>query len=147
MLDLLEEWKPALEKKGLAIAVITQASPDETKAFCAERAPGICCFSDPDRKVYSAYRLARGGLRETFLSLHVWLANGRAQREKGYRVELPPAGQDAFQMAGIFVIGTDGRIRLPYYYNDIADHPMAELALEGVLSTNWNVPFDAPFGG
>jgi peroxiredoxin len=53
ILDLLEEWKPALEKKGLAIAVITQASPDETKAFCAERAPGICCFSDPDRKVYS----------------------------------------------------------------------------------------------
>ena len=56
---------------------------------------------------------------------------------------MPPPGQDAMQMSGSFVIGTDGRIRLPYYYEHIADHPPIDLFLNGVLSTGW----DKPFGG
>jgi len=146
MMDMLSEWQPELKKRGVGIGVITQANAEQTKEFCAIHAPNLSCFCDPKREAYKAYGLPRGGLHETFLSLRVWRENGRARREKGYRVELPPAGQDAFQMAGTFVIGTDGHIRLPYYYEDIADHPLAELAFEGVLSTNWNTPFDAPLG-
>ena len=54
------------------------------------------------------------------------------------------AGQDAFQMSGIFIIGPDGRIRLPYYYDDIADHPPVELLMGGVMGMNWSTPFDSP---
>jgi peroxiredoxin len=146
MLDMLGELKPELEMKGLSLAVITQGNPEETKVFCSQHAAGMFCYCDPERKAYLAYGLARGGLRETFLSLRVWRANARASREKGYRVEFPPDGQDAYQMAGSFIIGKDGRIRLPYYYDDIADHPDATLLLQGVLDTDWNRPFDGALG-
>jgi hypothetical protein len=57
---------------------------------------------------------------------------------------MPPEGQDAYQMAGTFVIGTDGRIRLPYYYEDIADHPPVELLLHGLLGMQWSEPLEIP---
>ena len=30
-------------------------------------------------------------------------------------------------MSGTFVIGTNGRVLLPYYYDNIADHPPLDL--------------------
>jgi hypothetical protein len=66
--------------------------------------------------------------------------------EKGYHLKTPPPGQDAMQMPGIFVIGTDGRVRLPYYYDNIADNPPLDLLLHGVLSTPWDKPLTGPLG-
>jgi hypothetical protein len=65
-------------------------------------------------------------------------------REHGHTAELPPQGQDVMQMSGAFIIGTDGRIRLPYYYDNIADHAPINLLLNGVLGTSWSKPFDGP---
>ena len=67
-------------------------------------------------------------------------------REHGHTAELPPPGQDVMQMSGTFIIGTDGRIRLPYYYENIADHTPIDLLLNGVLNTGWNKPFGEPLG-
>ncbi len=47
-------------------------------------------------------------------------------------------------MAGIFIIGTNGRIRLPYYYDNIADHPPVDLLLHGVMGANWKMPLEKP---
>jgi peroxiredoxin len=145
LLDFLAENTARLETAGLGVAIITQGRVPETLEFCRQYAPGRLCLADPQRAAYRAYQVERGGLRQTFLSPRVWRANRRAAR-KGYRVELPPAGQDAMQMAALFVIGVDGHIRLPYYYDDIADHPSLDLLLGGVLSTRWDTPFDAPLG-
>jgi hypothetical protein len=131
---------------GLGVAIVTQGTVPETAAFCRQHAPGLLCLADAQRQAYRAYQVERGGLRQTILSPRVWRANLRAARQKGYQVELPPAGQDALQMAALFVIGVDGHIRLPYYYDDIADHPPLELLLGGVLSTRWDTPYDAPLG-
>ena len=49
-------------------------------------------------------------------------------------------------MSGTFIISTEGRIELPYYYDHIADHPPLDLLLNGVLSTRWDQPFDGPVG-
>ncbi len=145
LLEFVAANRPRLKAAGLALALVTQGQVAETLEFCRDRAPDTLCLADPGRQAYQAYRIERGGLRQTFLSPRVWLANWRAG-QKGYRTEFPPPGQDAMQMSALFVIGTDGRIRLPYYYDDIADHPPLELLLGGVLSTNWNTPFDAPLG-
>jgi hypothetical protein len=59
------------------------------------------------------------------------------RREKGFFLEYPPKGQDPMQMAGVFIIGPEGRIRLPYYYDDIADHPPVDLLLHGVFGVDW----------
>ncbi len=145
MLEELVKGREQIEKAGLSIAVITQGTPEATALFAQEFAPGLLLLCDPERKAYEAYGLERGNLFQTFLNPKVWSAIGRA-RKKGYPVDPPPAGQDAMQMSGTFIISPAGQIELPYYYDHIADHPPLELLLSGVLSTPWGKSFDGPVG-
>ncbi|MBI3175048.1 MAG: AhpC/TSA family protein [Chloroflexi bacterium] len=144
MTDRLVEVQPQLAEKGLALALVTHATPAEAKEFCVRRAAGIRCLADPSRVAYQAYGLGRGTLWQTLLSPNIWRSNRRLEQTKGYKPETPPPGQDAFQMSGTFVIGTDGRIRLPYYYEDIADHPPVDLLLHGLMGLQWSEPFEKP---
>jgi peroxiredoxin len=144
MVDALSLAAPEFEQKGLVLVFVTQGTPEAARAFCQERAPGQLCLADPERRSYSAYGLERANLWQSFLSWRVWLSNRRLKKDRGWDTELPPTGQDAMQMSGTFVIGTDGRIRLPYYYDDITDHPPVELLLRGVMGMDWNQPFEGP---
>jgi peroxiredoxin len=145
MLDELVAGRERIEQAGLSIAVITQGTPETTAVFARQFAPGLVCLSDPERKSYEAYGLERGNLFQTFINPKVWTAISKS-RKKGYRVEPSPAGQDAMQMSGTFIISKQGRIELPYYYDHIADHPPLDLLLSGVLSTRWDQSFDGPLG-
>jgi peroxiredoxin len=144
MVDQLVAAWPDIKAKNLVLAIVTQGTPEQARAFCEQRAPSLFCLADPDRKAYKAYGLERASLWQTFFSLNVWRSNRRLKRERGWNAELPPKGQDAMQMAGTFIIAPDGRIRLPYYYDDIADHPSADLLLHGVMGMDWNQTFDGP---
>jgi peroxiredoxin len=145
MLEELVSGRDRIEEAGLAIAVIMQGTPELTAVFAQQYAPGLLCLSDPQRKAYQAYGLERGNLFQTFLNPKVWSAISKA-RKKGYKVEYPPAGQDAMQMSGTFIISKEGRVELPYYYDHIADHPPLDLLLSGVLSTRWDQSFDGAVG-
>jgi peroxiredoxin len=142
MTDHLVSAMPQFKASGLALAFITQGTPRETKEYCARRAPGVTCLSDAGRKAYRAYGLERATIWQSFLSFNVLRSNKRLKVEKDYRTELPPQGQDAMQMAGTFIIAPDGRIRLPYYYDDIADHPPVDLLLHGVMGVDWKRSLD-----
>ena len=144
MVDQLVNVFPDLRAKHLSLAIVTQGTPEEAKVFCEQRAPGLVCLADPRRTAYQAYGLERANVWQSFLSLNVWRSNRRLKRERGWSTEFPPAGQDAMQMAGTFVISQEGRIRLPYYYDDIADHPSLDLLLHGVLGMDWTQTFDGP---
>ena len=143
MLEELVKGRERIEAAGLGIAVITQGTPETADLFAREYAPDLLVLADPQRKAYQAYGLERGTLFETFLNLKVMKAIARS-RKKGYEVETPPPGQDAMQMSGSFIISREGRILLPYYYDNIADHPPLDLWLNGVLSTSWGQDFNGP---
>lgn len=143
MLSQLVESKADIERSGMSIVAVTQGTPAEALEFCRCRAPGVICLSDPEREVYAAYGLTRGSAWQVVLSPQVILGTLRA-RQHGHKGELPPKGQDLRQMSGTFIIGTDGRIRLPYYYDTIADHAPLDVLLKGVLSTGWDRPFEGP---
>ncbi len=144
MIEQLIHYRPEMSTRGIGLAIVTHATPQAAKAFCDERAPSVRCLADPDRAAYRAYGLGRASLWQTFFSLNVWRSNNRLKRAKGWNTDLPPAGQDAMQLGGTFIIGTDGRIRLPYYYQDIADHPPVELLLGGVMGMDWGKPLEGP---
>lgn len=146
MLDELVAGREKIEAAGLGILVVMQGTPAATAEFAAQFAPGLTCLSDPERKAYQAYGLERGGLFQTFINPKVWAAVSRSRKNKGYKVEPPPPGQDAMQMSGTFIISQGGKVVLPYYYDHIADHPPLDLLLGGVLSTRWDQPFDGPVG-
>ncbi|MCA2003106.1 MAG: AhpC/TSA family protein [Chloroflexi bacterium] len=143
MVDQLIEAYPSLQERGLGLVIVSHASAEATKQFCEQRAPGVACLADPDRAAYRAYGLHQGSFWQTLLSPRIWASNRRLARTKGYKPEMPPPGQDPYQMSGVFIIGTDGRIRLPYYYEDIADHPPVDLILHGIMGVNWDKPYDA----
>ena len=142
MIDQLIDSHQALTERGLRLAIISHASAESAKQFCEQRAPGVICLADPNRSAYHAYGLYQGTAWQTLLSPRIWLSNRKLARTKGYKPELPYPGQDAYQMSGTFIIGTDGRIRLPYYYEDITDHPPVDLMLHGIMGADWNKPFD-----
>lgn len=144
MVDQLVFASPEIEDKNLSLAIVTQGTPEEAKAFCEQRAPGVLCLADSERRAYQAYGLERANMWQTFFSLNVLRSNRRLKRERGWKTDLPPRGQDAMQMAGTFIIAPDGRVRLPYYYDDIADHPSVDLLLHGVMGMNWYEKFDGP---
>jgi peroxiredoxin len=142
MVDQLIDSHQSLRDRGLRLVIVSHASAESAKAFCEERAPSATCLADPNRGAYRAYGLYRGTMWQTLISPRIWLSNRRLARVKGYKPEVPHKGQDAYQMSGTFIIGTDGRIRLPYYYEDIADHPPVDLILHGVMGVDWKKPFD-----
>ena len=144
MMDTLANAAPEVQSVGLRLAFVTQGLPEETRAFCEERVPGQLCLADPAREAYRAYGLERASIWQTFFSWRVWQSNKRLKQERGWKTDFPPAGQDTMQLAGTFVIGSDGRIRMPYYYDDIADHPPVDLLLHGVMGMDWNQPFEGP---
>jgi len=143
MVDQLIDAHQSLTEAGLLLAIVSHASAESAKAFCDQRAPNALCLADLDRTAYKAYGLYQGNFWQTLISPRIWLSNRRLARQKGFKPEVPHAGQDAYQMSGTFVIGTDGRIRLPYYYEDIADHPPVELLLHGIMGMDWKKPFDS----
>jgi peroxiredoxin len=143
MLSLIVAAKSEIERAGLTIAVVTQGKPTAALEYCKRYASGIVCLADPERNAYRAYGLAQGSLWQVIFSPQVLLGTLRAWRH-GHTIGLPPRGQDVMQMSGAFIIGTDGKIRLPYYYDTIADHPPADLLLRGVLATDWTKPFNDP---
>jgi peroxiredoxin len=143
MADQLRSAQGDLSKIGLQLAFICHASVEATKLFREQRAPNAICLADPQRAAYRAYGLYQGSFWQTLLSPQIWKSNRRLAREKKFKPEVPPAGQDALQMSGVFIVGTDGRIRLPYYYDDIADHPPIDLLLHGIMGANWNKPFNS----
>jgi peroxiredoxin len=145
MLNELVAGQEQIKKSGLDIVVITQGTPDSTALFAQQFAPGLLCLADPEKQAYQAYGLERGTLFQTFLNLKVWSAI-RSSLKRGYRVEVPPQGQDAMLMSGTFIISKEGRVLLPFYYDNIADHPSLNLFFEGVLDTDWNRPFEGPIG-
>ena len=144
MVDNLVRVLPDFKRKNLSLVIVTQGTAEKAKVFCEQRAPGVLCLADPERKAYEAYGLERANLWQSFLSFNVWRSNRRLKRERGWNTELPPKGQDAMQMAGTFVIAPDGRIRMPYYYDDIADHPPVDLLLHGVMGVDWTQTFEGP---
>jgi peroxiredoxin len=145
MLDLIAAGQAEIQQAGLRIAIVTQGTPQSTLEFRQKFAPNLFFLADPDRRAYAAYGLERGSLFQVVLNPKVWNAIS-GSRKKGYLLEPPPQGQDALQMSGLFIISTDGHIDLPYYYDNIADHPPFDLLLHGVLSTRWGQPFNGPLG-
>jgi peroxiredoxin len=145
MLEQLVAGRERIRNAGLNLAVILQGDLESSAGFAAAYAPGLLCLADPERAAYQAFGLERGSLFQTFLNPKVWSAVSNSAK-KGYKVEPPPAGQDAMQMSGIFVISRQGRVELPYYFDHIADLPPLDLLLAGVFATQWDRPFDGPVG-
>lgn len=128
----LAKLNPKIEAAGAQIVVVTMGRPEETEQFCAERAPGVTCYCDPDIKSYGLYGLTRGSAVQLF-GPAVWLRGAQVSTDGSFD-GLPlgkPVG-DPFQMPGVFVVDTAGRMVFAYYSQHAGDYPEDEALLRAV---------------
>lgn len=103
------------------VALITMGKPPEAAAFCrAQRLP-YTCLSDPARRSYRAFGLRRGTTADV-MGPAPMLAGLRAA-SKGHFVGRPV--DDVYQLGGIFLVNTDGRLGYARYSRHAGDQPAA----------------------
>ena len=98
-----------------------QGSPTEGRAFLRRYWPAARAVSDPELRVYAAFGVERGGLRQMF-GPGVWAAKRRAE-SKGH--ESGERSGDIFMMPGAFLV-EGGRVLWSHHYRHAGDHPEFE---------------------
>jgi hypothetical protein len=100
-------------------AVVHQGSEEEGRAFLADFGLGhIVQVSDPGRRLYRAFHLRRGGLREILAPPVMLRSAGSVLAGNGFG---RPVG-DARQMPGVFVVHR-GAVVEEFRHRTIADRP------------------------
>lgn len=97
--------------------------PDQAAAFCRELRLPFTCIADAGRESYRAYGLRRGTAGDLFGPAS--LAAGARAMLRGHFVRTPVG--DVYQLGGIFMVGTDGRIVHARYPRHAGDQPAAGL--------------------
>ncbi|WP_143529004.1 AhpC/TSA family protein [Rubrobacter xylanophilus] len=106
------------ERRGARVALVTPATPEETREFCSGLR--FSCLSDPSREAYRAFGIRRGGLGSVVLHPEN-LRRGMRALAEGHR-QGRTAG-DVWQLPGAFVIDREGRFRYAHYARRSSDNP------------------------
>jgi len=116
--DLATQRK-AIEREGLAIAVVSMSEPQSLARVAASAGLGdVHLVSDPDRHLYRALELGRGTFAQLFGPVVWWrgmLATMRGHFVGGF-------DGDGFQMPGAFVLH-EGSVVKAYRHETAADRP------------------------
>jgi peroxiredoxin len=102
--------------------------PDQAEAFRREFDLSFPIVCDSDRRLYAAYGLKKMGLLG-FASPSL-LVKGVKALGQGHSMGIPTG--DIYQLPGVFIIDTTGRIRFSHYARDPADHPSADTILSAL---------------
>lgn len=98
--------------------LVTPAPKERADDFFKRAWPEARVASDPEKRLYAAFGLAKGTLRQLF-GLGS-MKSGLAAFRRGFRVGRPVG--DPFQMSGAFLI-EDGRVLREHRYEHAGDHP------------------------
>lgn len=109
-----------IEMEGACVCIVHMSTEEEAKPFfeSADLAD-VIRTSDPDRELYRAFHLRRGGWHR-LLGLKVWLRGFVAGVVRGHG--LGPAMGDVTQMPGVFLVH-EGEIINEYRHKSPADRP------------------------
>jgi AhpC/TSA antioxidant enzyme len=125
----LDRARDAIAAAGGDVVCVFMYRAEPTRNFCRKREVELDCYGDPERELYDAVGLERGGVRELY-SPRVALGALRAARKGA--VAGDPQGGDTHQMPGTFVVATDGRLAFAHYNRDQSDNPSTKAVLAAV---------------
>lgn len=112
---------PNLKDLGVEAAVVMQSPPERMREELAGRyAVPYPALSDPERRAYAAYRLARATPAEVFAP-RVIAAAGRTLLTGGHVVGR--LSGDGWQMGGVFAVTPSGTLAAVRYPPDAGDNP------------------------
>lgn len=114
-------------RKGASVAAVTQGTAGQTASLCQRHNVPFRCLADPSRQAYAAFGLERGSIAQV-MGPDVLLK----QALSAFRGNFGPPGGDVFQLAGTFVIGNDGLVRLAYRSRDASDVPPMDTVFSAI---------------
>jgi hypothetical protein len=124
----LRDIAPEIERRGAALAVVGNGSPEQARRFAEERALSFPLLVDPEMRAYAA-----AGLRRSVWSTfgpRVLLHGFRAMRA-GFRQGRTQG--DPWQQGGAFVIEPGNRVRFSQVSREAGDHAEPSRLLEALV--------------
>lgn len=116
-LDDISKALPQIQAAGFGLALVHMSDPVSFADAALERGlQSAHAFSDPNREIYRAFELKRGGFLELF-GPRVILRGIMAARHGLGRLD-----GDGFQMPGAFVL-QDGKIVRAFRHKSVSDRP------------------------
>ena len=131
----MDQAREEIRAAGADVVSVFMYRAMPTRNFCRQRGVEIDCLGGPERALYHAVGLERGGMKELYTPKVAIRAIGAAR--KGALMGSPIRGKpegDVRQMPGTFVVGRDGRVLYAHYNADQSDNPKMEDVLEAVRS-------------
>ena len=126
----MDQAREEIRGAGGDVVCVFMYRAKPTRNFCRQRGVELDCLGDPERELYRAVGLGRGGLKELY-SPKVGIRALDAAR-KGALVGKPEG--DTRQMPGTFVVGREGHVVYAHYNSDQSDNPRMEELLGAVRS-------------
>jgi len=124
----LRRTKSQFDEKGAQILLVGMGNREQAETFRKTFAPEFSIICDPERRLYQAYELKRAGLLQ-LASPSLWV-KGMKALGSGHGMGSPQG--DVFQLPGVFIIDTEGRVRFSHHSRDPADHPTPEELLSAL---------------
>lgn len=103
---------------GADVVAVFQYRGEPTRNFCRRRGVSFNCLGDPERELYHAVGLERGGPREV---IGPQLAKGFLRAARHGALPGVPKG-DVNQRPGTFVLDREGNVAFAHYNRDSADN-------------------------
>ena len=128
----MDQARDDIRAAGGDVVCVFMYRAKPTRNFCRQRGVELECLGDPERELYRAVGLGRGGVKELY-SPKVGIRALSAAR-KGAVVGKPEG--DTRQMPGTFVVGRDGRVVYAHYNADQSDNPKMKDVLEALRSAD-----------
>jgi len=113
------------------VVLVGLGSLEQAEAFRRELDLSFPIVCDPDRHLYAAYGLKKMGLLG--FASPLMLVKGVKALGQGHSMGMPTG--DIYQLPGVFIIDTTGRIRFSHYSRDPADYPSADTILSALSKT------------
>lgn len=124
----LRHAKSRFDEKGAQILLVGMGNVEQTNTFRKTFAPEFPMVCDPDRSLYQAYQLKQAGLFQ--LASPSLFVKGMKAIASGHGMGSPQG--DVFQLPGVFIIDTKGRVRFSHHSRDPSDHPKPEELLSAL---------------
>lgn len=119
-LALLQQQRQAIEAAGTRIVLVHMMPDDEAaEMFGGYGLDDVARISDPERKLYEAFELKRGGVSQV-MGPRVWWQGFKTTILKGHLPGAP--GGDVFQLPGAFLV-KEGELLRAFRPDTSAEHP------------------------
>lgn len=129
---MLQEHHEAFDKKGVAVAVVMQSTPESIRAALSDEPLSFPIICDPEYAIYDDLEIRPAQSREEMLGDEAALAKFMKKRDAIQQLGYTHGEYEGIeeQLPAFFYMDADRKLMTAHYAKGIGDMPTAEEMLE-----------------